>query len=51
MATDTLIDLREEIELKRREMYKAGEKSLCSPEVLKISQELDSLLNRLNKQI
>ncbi|MGG3806419.1 aspartyl-phosphate phosphatase Spo0E family protein [Metabacillus fastidiosus] len=48
MATDTLIDLRKEIELKRREMYKVGEKDFCNPEVLKISQEIDNLLNHLD---
>ncbi|WP_082799928.1 aspartyl-phosphate phosphatase Spo0E family protein [Metabacillus fastidiosus] len=51
MATDTLIDLRKEIEVKRKAMYLAAKKGLTHPQVISISQELDILLNVLNRAI
>lgn len=44
------MDLVSEIEKKRREMEDlALEKGLGSPEVLKVSEELDQLLNQFQK--
>ncbi|OZQ61326.1 hypothetical protein CA599_28480 [Paenibacillus taichungensis] len=49
---DKPTDICEEIELKRLEMHEAGTlHGLMSPEVLRVSQELDLLLNDFNKRL
>ncbi|MDN8593190.1 aspartyl-phosphate phosphatase Spo0E family protein [Paenibacillus sp. 11B] len=49
---DKPTDICEEIEIKRLEMHEAGTvHGLMSPEVLRVSQELDLLLNDFNKRL
>ncbi|WP_152655398.1 aspartyl-phosphate phosphatase Spo0E family protein [Oceanobacillus sp. CFH 90083] len=42
-------DLNKQIEAKRKEMYAVYEKDPTDPNLLKLSQSLDKLLNRLDQ--